>query len=393
LSSRRSARPKPYHPDLTPRHSILRPHCHAADRLRLWLPARAHPSLSPSADGFALSLAELQRVLDVLSFSWAPNTLETYGAGLLVFHVFCDQRVPPVPERLRAPASEDLLLAFLSACAASYSGSTLKNYFYGVRAWHTLHGLPWPLDDVRLSAALTAAERLAPPSSRRPKREPVTPAIIIAVRAHLDLSQPLDAAVFACLTTTFWSVARLGEFTVPSISSFDPARHVKRSDILIAESQGRLGLPVTTFNLPWTKCAPLGEAVYWSRQDGPADPAAALNNHLSINNPQPNNALFSWRDPSGTLRPLSRPEFLKRFQAAATAAGIGPLQGHGIRIGGVLEYMLRGIPFDVVKSMGRWSSDAFQVYLRQHATILAPYIQSSPIHEPFTRLTMPRVRD
>lgn len=348
--SRRGARPKPYHPELTPRRSILRPHCLAADRLRLWLAFCAHPSLPPSADGFALSLAELERILDVLSFSWAPNTLETYGAGLLVFHVFCDQRLPPVPERLRAPASEDLLLAFLSACAASYSGSTLKNYFYGVRAWHTLHGLPWPLDDMRLSAALTAAERLALHSSKRPKREPVTPAIIVAVRAHLDLSQLFDAAVFACLTTTFWSVARLGEFTVPSITSFDPARHVKRSDILIAESQGRLGLPVTTFNLPWIKCAPLGEAVYWSRQDGLADPAAALSNHLALNNPCPDDALFSWRHPLGGLHPLSRPEFLKCFQATAAAAGLGPLQGHGIRVSGVLEYMLRGNRFGLRKS-------------------------------------------
>jgi hypothetical protein len=345
-----------------------------------------------SKEGFALSFAELERLLDVMAFAWAPNTLETYGAGLLVFHVFCDQRAPPVPERQRAPASEELLLAFLSACAISLSGTTLKNYFYGVRAWHTLHGLPWPLDDTRLAAALTAADRLTPPSSRRPKRLPVTPAIIIALRAQLDLSRPLDAAVFACLTTTFWSVARLGEFTVPTIKSFNPARHVKRSDILVQESSGRLGLPVTTFNLPWTKCSPSGESVYWSRQDGLADPAAAFDNHLAINNPRQDDALFSWRDASGTSRPLSRPEFLKRLQAAAVAAGISPIQGHGIRIGGVLEYMLRGIPFDVVKAMGRWSSDAFQLYLRQHSTILAPYIQNTPIHEPFTRLTMPRVR-
>ena len=54
--------------------------------------------------------------------------------------------------------------------------------------------------------------------------------------------------------------------------------------------------------------------------------------------------------------------------------------------------LLRGVPFDVVKSMGRWSSDAFLIYLRQHAVIIAPYIQGTPFLEAFTRYTMPRPR-
>ena len=154
---------------------------------------------------------------------------------------------------------------------------------------------------------------------------------------------------------------------------------------------GELRLPVTTFRLPWTKCAPNGEDVHWAPQSGTPDPAAALENHLSINNPGPNEALFAWRHPRG-LRPLSRSEFMKRINAAAAAAGLEPLQGHGIRIGSVLEYLLRGLPFEVVRTMGRWSSDAFVLYLRKHATILAPYIQSTPILEPFTRIAMPPVR-
>lgn len=378
---------------LTPFRSFLRPHCLAVDRLRCWLPVGHTPRYpSPSGDKYLLNAAESERLLDVLSFTWAPSTRETYGAGLLTFHVFCDMHIPPIPERLRGPASSDLVLAFISACAASYSGSALSNNVYGVRAWHTLHGLNWEMDDTRMAAALVATGRLAPASSHRAQREPITPEIITKIRAQLDLTLPLDAAVFACLTTTFWSVARLGEFTLPNLKAFDAAIHVKRSDVTVGASTGPLSLPVTTFRLPWTKCAPTGESVYWSRQEGTADPDAALANHFAVNDPGDGDALFSWRHKSG-LRPLTRPEFLKRFQAAATAAGHeNTLQGHGIRIGGVLEYMLRGVPLEVVKTIGRWSSDAFQVYLRLHATILAPYIQSSPVHEPFTRITMPRVR-
>ncbi|KDQ55580.1 hypothetical protein JAAARDRAFT_85090, partial [Jaapia argillacea MUCL 33604] len=78
------------------------------------------------------------------------------------------------------------------------------------------------------------------------------------------------------------------------------------------------------------------------------------------------------------LRPLTRTEFLKWLSSAATALGVESLKGHGIRIGATLEYLLRGVPFDVVKSIGRWSSDAFTLYLRQHAVIMALYMQGTP---------------
>jgi hypothetical protein len=80
---------------------------------------------------------------------------------------------------------------------------------------------------------------------------------------------------------------------------------------------------------------------------------------------------------------------------AARAAGLEPLQGHGIRVGSTLEYLLRGIPSDVikVKAKGRWAGDYFLVYLRKHAINIAPYIQAVPaIHETLIRYTMPRAR-
>ncbi|KAF8798548.1 hypothetical protein BYT27DRAFT_7177580 [Phlegmacium glaucopus] len=240
-----------------------------------------------------------------------------------------------------------------------------------------------------MKAALDGASLLAPPSSKRPKRAPLTLATVISIAGKLDLATPLDAAVFACLTTTFFSAARLGEFTVPSLKAFTHTLHVKPSDI--RRNQDQHGFQVTVFALPRTKSSPSGEDVYWSAQEGPADPQAALTNHLSINNPPADKALFAWRHPQG-LCPLTRGEFLKRINLAAVELGVKSLKGHGIRIGATLEYLLRGVPFDVVKSIGRWSSEAFLVYLRQHAVIIAPYIQGTPIMDAFTRYTMPPPR-
>lgn len=120
---------------------------------------------------------------------------------------------------------------FISSCAGSYSGKTLANYFYSVCAWHTLHGAPWSMNAAEMKAALDGASILAPPSSRKPKRSPLTVSVISSLVTKLDFSKPLDAAVFACLTTTFYAAARLGEFTLPSLKSFIPDQHIKLSDV------------------------------------------------------------------------------------------------------------------------------------------------------------------
>lgn len=131
-----------------------------------------------------------------------------------------------------------------------------------------------------------------------------------------------------------------------------------------------------------------GEDVYWAEQSGQADPKAALQQHLAIKNPPPSAHLFRWCHPRG-LRLLTRGEFLKCLQAAGDRLGLEGLKGHGIRIGRTLKYLLRGVSFKSVKAMGRWNSDAFILCLRQHAVVLAPYLQDNPVLEPFMHLTLP----
>ena len=312
----------------------------------------------------------------------------SYGAGLLMWHCFCDGK--GIPEEGRAPATQALLSVFIAYLASAYSGRTIAGYLSGVRAWHVLHGLPWALEDNEMTTMLRAAEKLTPSTSRKKKRHPYTPAFISAIRSQLDLEKPLDAAVFACLTTCFYASARLGEFTVRTLNSFTPTAHVTTQHL--SYDQDRNGLKVTVLHLPRTKVAGNeGEDVYWASQNGDTDPTAALSQHLRVNQPSEASHLFAYKA-TNTRRPLTKSKFLERVEAAALAAGLEPLQGHGIRIRLTLEYLLRGIPFDVMKAKGRWAGDSFQLYLRKHAVIIAPYIQAAPVHEKFIRYTMPLVR-
>ncbi|KAG2061227.1 hypothetical protein BDR06DRAFT_924808 [Suillus hirtellus] len=319
-----------YKVDLTPVISALWPHCVAKDRLHLWIPFA--PRLTPNT----LEAGDIVRIQEVMLHAWAESTRESYGSGLLVFHVFCDLRA--IPERDRAPADSILISTFIAAAAGLYSGKTIANYVFGVRAWHILHGQRWILNDEEIDALLKASKNLTPPSSKCKKRRPYTIEFICTLQSHLDPECPLDVAIFNCLTTAFFCTARVREFTVPSLTSFNPNRHVKPSNVRIEHNRNNLSMRV--FHLPQTKTSITdGEDVSFAKQDGPSDPERAFLQHIAINNPPPGAALFAYCYKNGH-RPLTKQKFITRLAVAARAAGMDPLQGHGIRIGSTLEYLL-----------------------------------------------------
>lgn len=170
-----------------------------------------------------------------------------------------------------------------------------------------------------MDALLKGADRLAPPSSKRKKRQPYTPEFIAKLRHQLKLDDPFDVAVFACLTTCFYAAARVGEFLVPCLDAFSPAHHVTSANLSVERNSE--GLKVTVLHLPHTKAAPLeGEDVFWSSHLGSTDPYDTLKNNFQVNNPSVDTHLFAYR-PKDQLRPLTKLAFIKRLAAAAWQAG------------------------------------------------------------------------
>lgn len=303
---------------------------------------------------------DLERIERVSLNSLKLATRTTYGAGLLAFHKFCDWK--EVTEDLRAPVAPIILKTFVSRMAGIYSASAITNYVAAIRAWHVIHGVAWTVEGPEFNAIMKGAKQMAPKSSTRRKREPMTVEYIETIHAHLSETNPLDIAVFACLTVAFWSTARLGELTVKNLSSFDPGVNVKRSDL--GKCAGKKGLEMTTLHIPETKADGVeGESLYWAKQNGVSDPGSALQRHLEVNDPAIDFHLFGYPNKDGKMIPLTNATFLKRLAEIASAAGLPPLPGHSIRIGSTLEYLLRGLPFDVMKVKGRWNSDAFHQYI------------------------------
>ncbi|EJD35538.1 hypothetical protein AURDEDRAFT_28060, partial [Auricularia subglabra TFB-10046 SS5] len=359
----------PYPAHLSPRPSVLRPHCMARERLLLWLPL-------PSAANAQLSEASRRLVFNVLSRSLAPGTCETYGSGLLLFHVICDTH--GIPEHSRAPVTPSVLALFIAELVGRYSEAAIKNAVAAIRAWHVLHRHPWVPNDNEVTSLLRAAEKEAP-RVRQP-RAAFSHADLLGIVAQLDPDVHLDAAVAAALLVCFWGTARLGELlpqTLQGVFGFTAQRCPTRLNL--RHSADENGNPVSVLHLPCTKVRPTtGEDIYWAPHGDSTDASAAVQHHLELNAPLPAAHLFSYLDKNGRAKTLTKTAFLNRLKLAAAAARVPLVKGHSIRISSTTHYLLRGLSFEAMRVKGRWASDAFMLYLRRHAEIMAPYLQESP---------------
>ena len=276
----------------------------------------------------------------------------------------------------------------MSSCTGSYAGSALPNYIARPRAWYILHDPPWPFNKEQLKSTFTGTAKVAPTSSRKLKQETLTIDILKCILGKLDHSKPLDAAIAGCITTSFYSVSWTTEFTQKTLNSFNPASHIKPSDITLKTNHNSLNIMV--FTLPKTKCSNEPKDTYWSNQESISDPEKNFQNSLTINTPPPDGPLFAFKHAKGH-KPLTRKVFLDSLNEVSTSINLGPLKGHSLRIRGTLEFLLlQGVLCEIMRSLRCWKSNDFILYLCQHTVILPPYIQNSSIFKPFTHYTMPQ---
>jgi len=186
----------------------LRPLVSAGDRFTSWLSPYGIMQMNHQTSILSLEIV-IHRCL-VMVHAVLPSTLKNYSPGLSRFIKFCDDF--NIPETDRMPASEPLLCAFISTrSAGSIRKGTIKSWLLGIELWHRINDAPWN-SGPSLQRTVEGASRLAPSSSWRAKRDPVTIQHLRALCQHLDLTNSFDIAVFAVACITFWSCCRYLRF-------------------------------------------------------------------------------------------------------------------------------------------------------------------------------------
>jgi hypothetical protein len=316
-----------------------------------------------------ISYSLATKMENTLRCAWAPSTLSKYHTAVHRYISFCvAEGIPPA---FRLPAPEATLCAFVANNAGRIAGATIRNDVSALKAWHVLNKYPWH-GATHLKYTLRGADRLTPESSTRPLRPPISREMLLALHVHLDPTVALDACTAAVANTAFWSQCRLGEILSPRAKSYNPtmnpmAYHLKPST---TPAGSRI------LHLPNTKTrGKRGDNVYLCRQLDKTDPISALANHFSVNNITNDLPLFCYETGRNKHMALTKRKLLTRCNEIWIPLGYPAVSGHCFRIGGTTELLLCNIPTDVVKVLGRWSSDAFLTYWRSLELLAPLYIE------------------
>ena len=202
-------------------------------------------------------------------------------------------------------------------------------------------------------------------------RLPITPAILHKIRnCWLSKSAQLDVKMlWAAMVICFFGFFRSGEITVPSVNSFNPSIHLAWGDVSI----DNVAAPsVLKIHLKKSKTDQLkkGVDIYIGTSNCPLCPVRAGVDYMAVRGSAPG-PFFQFSNG----QPLTKSKFTQHVRDALQALGLphNEFAGHSFRIGAATAAAQAGVEDSVIRTMGRWNSSAFLVYIRTPPTRLAEF--------------------
>ena len=274
----------------------------------------------------------------LLAQGLSPSTRRAYTTGQRLFFQFCLQsRIDPLP------TTEWSLMLFATwlVSARRLAPSSVSVYLAAVRSLNIDRGFPDPMVSTpRLHRLIRGIKRSAAPS--RLSRLPITAPLLSVIHRSLALDLFDHRMFWAACCLAFFGFLRVAEFTCPT--TFDPSTHLTPTDISFDEA-GTIHLWLKT-----SKTDPFRQGVmlHIGSSGNPICPVIAS---------------------AGV--PLSPPIVNHWLRSIFTAAGYGSaFSSHSFRIGAATSAAAAGIPDHLIKTLGRWSSNAYQRYIRTSPDVL-----------------------
>ena len=311
--------------------------------------------LSPAG----LDLPNLEREASrLIKQGIAPATAHTYRAGTTAYTNFCNRF-----NFALLPASEDQLILFVADLAQTKAYSTIKVYLAAVRHLHIIHNFGNPLEGkLKLDLTLKGTRRDKPRAVN--SRLPITPLILRRVKNVLDGEESYSSiTLWAVMCTAFFGFMRSGEFTVKSKSEYNPAKRLSLSDVAMDNHEAPTLIKLT-LRYSKTDQFGLGADIFLSRNDTPICPVQAMVKYLKARGSSEGVLFIDERK-----SPLTKQRLSQDLNCTLMKAKIDPshYKTHSFRIGAATTAAACGIPDSTIKMLGRWSSNAFQVYLQTPA--------------------------
>jgi len=290
------------------------------------------------------------------------STLRTYNSAFTSFMTFIRAHNFPMPP------SEDTLSFYIVYMSHHISPRSITTYLSGIV--QQLEPFYPDIRTIRNSKLIQRTLQGCMKVHARPTRRklPLTLSDISAVALHYHQQPAHDDLLFlAILITGFFALLHLGEMVFPDDTSIRDWRKISCWRT-VSLSPDRF-----TFQLPFHKADHFfaGNEILVTRGTTAIDPIQHFRSYLASRDSllPLHSALWLWAD--GTIPTRS---FFMRCLRFFFQKHIG---GQSMRAGGATFLAEQGTPPSLIQARGRWSSDAFLIYIRCNPALLIDLISTA----------------
>lgn len=301
-------------------------------------------------------------MLNYANWGLAKNTNRAYSCGEKRFLEFCLMNRLQGPDGDVLPASEGTLVYFASYLARTVRHSTIKLYLAAVRNLHITAGYNDPLKGkLLLRKVLRGILRYQ--GQQRIRRQPVTPKVLLAIRPVLQswLSPRDFSMVWAAFNLAFFAFLRCSEFTYSGVRTFRPLFDLTTDCIAFHPSLARPQVMSVQLKSSKTDIFRQGQSLTIASTSSTLCAVTAMQEYFLLAKPEPG-PLFYFQ--SGRYLTRSTVSHLLRDSSRTAGLPHRSLKGHSFRIGAASVAAAAGLPDWLIKVLGRWSSDCYQLYIR-----------------------------
>ena len=302
-----------------------------------------------------------------LGYSLDTSSFGTYTSALNSYLTFCKLHNLPVDP------TQDTLSFYVVFLSSHIKPDSVNSYLSGI-----CRQLEPFFPDIRRNRNSMLVSRTLAGCMRRfgtpiKRKTPLSHANLLFVLDSMVSSPSHDDLLFAAIMLTgFHTLMRLGELVFPDKTVLRNYRKVSlRHSVSLLPHQ-------YSFFLPSHKADRFfeGNIIVVQKTDRPTDPY------------QPFLAYILSRDSKFPLHPElwltshgsvpTRHWFISRLRRLFPSE----IAGQSLRSGGATSLAESGADFDTIQAAGRWSSDAFRIYIRKNPVVIHAILLGRPAHQP-----------
>jgi Phage integrase SAM-like domain len=320
------------------------------------------------ARGSGLNEQENEILNELVSLGLSKSTWSNYKTAERMLKKCCEEK----GMQFSLPVTEEVVMKFVLWLAGDrkLSSGTISVYLSGLKHMHTVRGLNAPVirsDQVDLilkglSNKIVTEKRETGVQGRKP----ITPDLLRLIKARVNESsydKRDKRMLWSICSLTFFGAFRSNELLCREVSGFDPAFELCTQDIRIEEMAG--GEQVLRVNVKAPKESKEGKSV-------------VVDVFQSVEELCPVRAFRKWRECSSVWE-YNQPVFRWQSGRPLTPAKLNEVlrerlkgfvedeqcfSSHSFRIGAASMMGQLGFGDSDIMALGRWSSRAFEGYVR-----------------------------